>query len=452
MKRRRDVNGLVRALKHEDLQICQKAADALGEIGDLQATEALIDFFYNSDHTKRPYIIRTLGQISSPRVIDTLIDALQDNHFDVRTTAAKALYPRIETLDKLLGVKAIELLNRILIIDSLSHEVNRAKESSIKALGEIGGKRAVDVLIRFSEDRTRIVSSYLWLIAIEALGRLGDKRAIESLIRSLAHYQKESLIDGVVETMKALVKLGWKPSDDTQEQIRFTYLLLSKKWDDLLRIGAPAYSHLSSISSSVNYPSTYTPYRLELDDEIKDNLDEILDKIRPLYQAERVDELLREMRTRFPVIAQLSTIQIVGEKEWSQALTSNPSIDLKFALQTVRLRDLSWLEGDLDEITLVLACCGRLDWKNTILAKEVEVTHSTLTPSVPISLIKVMSEVETRKDGYEEWDSWSGGNLYVVRVSKGTYRYFFDGAWIPGNLFGYNKYTVPKQLASSNHH
>ena len=444
MRRRRDVDGLSKALKHKDWQIRQQAAKALGEIGGFQATDALIDLFNNSDHTKRPYIIGILGKMSEPRVINALIDALQDRHLVVNQSAAKALHPHLTTPGMLRDGEAIEPLERILMIDSLSHEVNRTKQSTIKALGEIGGKRVVDVLIRFSEDRTRVVSSYLWLIAIEALGRLGDPRAIEPLIRSLAYYQQENSIDGLVETMKALVKLGWKPSDDAHKQVRFTYLLLSKKWDDLLRIGTPAYLYLSSIWSSVNYPSTYTPYRLELDDEIKDNLDEILDKIRPLYEAERVDELLRSVRTRFPMIGQLSKIPIVEEEEWSQALISNPSIDLKFAHQTVHLKDLSWLEGDLDEITLVLACCGRLDWKHTILAEEVEVTQSTLTSSVPIFLIKVMSEAKTHRFGNEEWDSWSGGMLYVIRISEGTYRYFFDGGWVPGNYIGYSTYTVPK--------
>ena len=376
LRRRRDVNGLIKALEYEDWQIRRQAADALGEIGDNGA---------------------------------------------------------------------IKPLSQILKVDSLSDEVNRTKETAIKALDKIGGKSAVNVLIYFSDDKTGIAMPYLWLMAIESLGRLGDARAIEPLIRSLTYYQHENSIDGLVETMKALVKLGWKPSDDYNEQIRVTYLLLSKKWVDLMRIGAAAYLHLSSIWSSVTYPSTYTPYRLELDDEIKDNLNEILDKIRPLYEAEKVNELIRSVQTRFPIIAQLSKTPIVGEKEWSQALKSNPSIDLKFAQQTVRLKDLSWLEGDLDEITLVLASCGKLDWNHTIIAKEVEVTQSTLTPSVPISLIKVMSEMETHRFGYEEWDSWSGGMLYVIRISEETYRYFFDGGCVPGNYIGYSTYTVPKQ-------
>ncbi|GAG17758.1 unnamed protein product, partial [marine sediment metagenome] len=257
---------------------------------------------------------------------------LPDSHWDVGDCAFEALNPLIETFSRLGDVRLIKPLGRILAIEIGYPAVSSAQKSAIKALGKIGGASAVEILTPFSEDRSNV--EYFRIKAIETLGRLGDKRAVEPLVRSLKLFLNKNST-GLLKTVEALVKLGWKPSDDDPDSIRITYLLLTRKWDDLTKMGVHAYYQLSHIWDSM-YKGE--PYNLELDYEIKEKLEAFLEKIKPLYEAmlvedelKRRDEHLKSVRKRFPKIEEFSKTPIVGVKEWSQALESNPSIYLKFA-------------------------------------------------------------------------------------------------------------------------
>lgn len=91
LKEKRDVDGLIRALKHSDWLVHQRAAGALGKIDGPRATEALIELLGNSDRNNRQYAVSALAEIGDARAVNSIIGALRDSSYSVRLCAAEAL-------------------------------------------------------------------------------------------------------------------------------------------------------------------------------------------------------------------------------------------------------------------------------------------------------------------------------------------------------------------------
>ncbi|MDH5770696.1 MAG: HEAT repeat domain-containing protein, partial [Candidatus Bathyarchaeota archaeon] len=171
MKAKRDVDGLVKAIKHRDVDIRLGAIFELGEIGDRRAVEPLCEVV--SD--KKPSYARgaaciALGKIGDARAVKPLISFVKLGSSDPKYAT--------EALAKI-GEPSVEPL-----IEALPICWKKAKQRIAEALGEIGDKRAVEPLIKFlgysglyvghmdNEGRRSIV---------RALRRIGDKRAIAGL-------------------------------------------------------------------------------------------------------------------------------------------------------------------------------------------------------------------------------------------------------------------------------
>jgi energy-coupling factor transporter ATP-binding protein EcfA2 len=80
---------LRQVLKDEDWRIRRAAAEALGQIGDPQATPALIQALQDEEWLVRQAAAEALGQIGDPQATPALIQALQDKEWVVREAAAK---------------------------------------------------------------------------------------------------------------------------------------------------------------------------------------------------------------------------------------------------------------------------------------------------------------------------------------------------------------------------
>ena len=78
-----------------------------------------------------------------------------------------------------------------------------------------------------------------------------------------------------------------------------------------------------------------------------------------------------------------------------------------------------------------------------LVCKTAELTHKPISSSIKLAIIAVRTESTECHDGYYTWDSWFGGQLYLLRISEKEYRYFFDGGFIPGNVDEYVKFTIP---------
>lgn len=89
MKRGKDVEGLIEALKH--LMVQADAAEALGKIGDVKAVEPLIQALSFETSSTRASAAEALGKIGDARAKKPLEQALSDENPYVQKTASKAL-------------------------------------------------------------------------------------------------------------------------------------------------------------------------------------------------------------------------------------------------------------------------------------------------------------------------------------------------------------------------
>jgi len=159
-----EVSVLISALKDKNSNVREKAASALGKIGDERAVEPLIQALKDEDSDVRGRAADALGNIGDGRAVEPLIHALKDEHGNVRNNAADAL-------GNIGDKRAVEPL-----IQALKDDKN-----GIWALGEIGDARAVEPLIQALKDEDWYVRS----TAAKALGKIGDERAVEPLTNAL---------------------------------------------------------------------------------------------------------------------------------------------------------------------------------------------------------------------------------------------------------------------------
>jgi HEAT repeat protein len=238
------VEPLIAALKDGDLDVRLGATAALAKIG-APAVEPLIAALKDGDWNVRQAAAGALGEIGAPAV-EPLIAALKDGDWWVRGAAAKALRKIGWKPDKSeagahyliaqgkwdecvkIGAPAVEPL--IAAFKDGDLDVRRAAAG---ALGAIGDARAVEPLIAALKDGDFDVR---WAAA-RALGEIGDARAVEPLIAAL----KDEVSHRRWAAAEALGKIGWKPD---KSEAGAHYLIAQRKWDECVKIGAPAVEPL----------------------------------------------------------------------------------------------------------------------------------------------------------------------------------------------------------------
>jgi len=143
MRDARAVEPLIQALNDEDSVVRENAALALGEMGDSRAVEPLTQAFDDKDKYERRRIVEALGRIKDSRAVELLVQALKDNDSGVRSQAAEALG---EMGDK----RAVEPLIQALK-ERYSHQPTKGKEvwTILAALCKIKGREAADVILNW---------------------------------------------------------------------------------------------------------------------------------------------------------------------------------------------------------------------------------------------------------------------------------------------------------------
>jgi len=137
MKKKGDVKGLIKALRHKDINVQQKALKALVEIGS-PAVDPLIQFLNDESKIIRVYSLIALGKIGDVRAVKPLIQALEDKDSDVRGLAT-------ESLGEIGDVRAVEH-----IIGILENEGNNSVGwKAAIALCRIKGKKGADIIINW---------------------------------------------------------------------------------------------------------------------------------------------------------------------------------------------------------------------------------------------------------------------------------------------------------------
>ncbi|WP_321506768.1 HEAT repeat domain-containing protein [uncultured Methanoregula sp.] len=199
LKRRKDIHGLIRALRFRDISVQLEAAQALGTLGP-DALKYLHRALGSRNKTVKLGIIGALTEIRSTESIPPLIAALSDENSEVQWQAAIALGeigdpeatgPLVSAMgapDKYVRFGAAISLSRIGWKPQDPHE--RATYLSAmeewKAIREIG-KPAVPALVGLLRDRDAGVR----LKAVELLGATGDRSATPALMQSLGDENRE---------------------------------------------------------------------------------------------------------------------------------------------------------------------------------------------------------------------------------------------------------------------
>ncbi len=211
------VNPLIAVLQNDkNYTIRCLAADALGDIGDLNAIEPLITALNDEDHNVRLHAAHALGKFRDPRTISPLISAF--------TRKSNPVYDAAKVLATWGIHEAIEPL-----IAALQHNDSSVRLNAAIALGKFRDPRAISPLISAFTRKSNPVYKAADVLATwgvheaiepliaalqhddtgvrhcaaEALGELGDPRAIEPLKKVLKDGNSR-VNDAVAEALKKL--------------------------------------------------------------------------------------------------------------------------------------------------------------------------------------------------------------------------------------------------------
>ncbi|MGA7797182.1 MAG: HEAT repeat domain-containing protein [Methanoregula sp.] len=219
MAQKKDVPGLIRALRYHDADIQMQAAKALGTLGP-GAIDRLIRALKTKNKTVKLGIIGALSEIESPRSIQPLIGTLRDENSEVRWQAAIALgeigdeaaiKPLCEALrdpDKYVRFGASIALTKLgwKPQDSTERAYYFAGMQEWMAVRNIG-KPAIPALAGLLRDRDSTVR----MKVIELLGSTGDKDAIPALMQSLGDDNREVRWNTVLAAPKCGISLPYLP-------------------------------------------------------------------------------------------------------------------------------------------------------------------------------------------------------------------------------------------------
>ena len=162
---------LLVALRDQDAGVRAKAAEALGQLATLVVMRPLIQASADTAPPVRHSATQALRAFSGPNASLLLLPSVQ--HADPDTCMLI-----IDSLAEIGDERDVEAL-----LDLLHNQNEKIREAAVRALGKIGGARAIDPLLALlrSDPDNEVRAS-----AAEALGKIGDAHALNGLLASLA--------------------------------------------------------------------------------------------------------------------------------------------------------------------------------------------------------------------------------------------------------------------------
>jgi vesicle coat complex subunit len=191
-----DKDSLLTALRNGDSQARMAAVKGLGKIRDEEAVGALMQAVENrgEDWRIRAQAVKELGEVRADRTISLLIKALEDDTFTHDCPALK--WNAALALGNFKGyARVVDAL-----IEAMQDRVLYVREAAIRSLGEIGDIGAIPYLITALEDRSFVIR----INAVRALGKIGDRSAVPYL-KKIAESGDDNLIKNeAVNALKGL--------------------------------------------------------------------------------------------------------------------------------------------------------------------------------------------------------------------------------------------------------
>lgn len=258
---------LIKTLE-EDLKwpVRAQSALSLGNIGDDLATEFLIRSLIDENWHVRKNAATALGNLGDERAITPLIRILNDTDTDVRR---KSMFALEKFADKSVHPLTEALKNGDPVIRMNSAEI----------LGKIGDSRALGPLIKaLDSSNKRNNNRYVRGKVAEALGKLGDDRAVKIL-------QKEANAEFVYVRNKASEALEKIRSDGTSTRILQYY-------DDEIFFEYPnSWVMMSPSRKNQLLKGKHTQYAIEFSlQKIKNDFDISLEELVDIFQEVFYDQ------------------------------------------------------------------------------------------------------------------------------------------------------------------
>jgi len=219
LTKKRDIDGLIKALHFDDFDTQSSAAKALGTLGN-EAMEKILVKLRTRNRSAKLGVIQALGMIRDPRAVDPLIKEMNDENPEIRWDSAIALgeigderaipslKKALEDPDKYVRCGAAFGLSKI------GWKPENAKEKALYFIGmqewwvpKEMGKSAVPALSTVMKDQdieTR-------LKAVEVLGDIHDRDTGPVLIQALADADSSVRWKAVMAATKAGVPLMFLP-------------------------------------------------------------------------------------------------------------------------------------------------------------------------------------------------------------------------------------------------
>lgn len=200
-------------LYDSDARVRESAAHIAGYFGFDSCTERLLELCHDPDETVRRAAVQGVGYIEHPRVPEILAEAAAKETPRVRAAAVQALanlnpanaatpllnalrdpdfwvrYYAAQALGQLSVPESLEALAELASADPVPH----VRIAALRAVGKIGGQRAVAVLAPAVESDDRDVAC----AAIEALGQIAHPDALPPLFTALKSPDSHKRIQAV---------------------------------------------------------------------------------------------------------------------------------------------------------------------------------------------------------------------------------------------------------------
>jgi hypothetical protein len=219
MKAGRNYHGLIKALRHKNLEIQWQASNALAGLGTEGMHHLLSALKTRNKHT-RLGVIEALGEIRDPQAVEPLIGLLGDKDNEVRWEAALALGeiadPR--ALHPLEG--ALRDPDRYVRYGSAIalEKMGWVPDSPADLAFLLAGKQEWNALAYMGKDTIPSLDcaakdhdSSVRLMAVRTLGRIGDEKAIPTLYRAIRDPDDQVRWEAVLASQKCGISPQYLP-------------------------------------------------------------------------------------------------------------------------------------------------------------------------------------------------------------------------------------------------
>jgi len=240
LEEKRDVDGLIKALSHSDARTRRKAAEALGNLGDVRAVEPLIAVLEEEAWEVREAAASALQKVRDPGAVGPLVAALRSRGHVNRFVEVAMLEALGEFCDPRLApefahyvhlgdLQVREIARRALrnigdaatgpLIAALREdEGSGTRCAAARALVLLGVQQAVDGLVNALQDESHFVRAE----AASGLEQLGDARAVQPLIAAVG----DGNLEVRARAAEALVSLAARDPAEVVEALRGAFAML----------------------------------------------------------------------------------------------------------------------------------------------------------------------------------------------------------------------------------